>query len=110
LILPKGDAKLFNFFSVLCILLALALLEPVAAAAAGLKFTSSEKAVRQLYERWCKHFKVGASKKRRSTASPTSTRRCTASRPVLFELQTSLCDSTVSRTRDGQNLKRAGVA
>ncbi|PAN35389.1 hypothetical protein PAHAL_6G205100 [Panicum hallii] len=46
--------------AVLGILLALALLEPTAAA--GLKFTThdlrSEKAVRQLYERWCKHFKV----------------------------------------------------
>nr|QQY00269.1 putative ervatamin C-like protein [Hordeum roshevitzii] len=46
--------------AVLGILLALALLEPVAAA--GLKFTThdlrSEKAVRQLYERWCNHFKV----------------------------------------------------
>ncbi|TKW07952.1 hypothetical protein SEVIR_7G340460v4 [Setaria viridis] len=42
------------------VLLALTLLEP--AAAAGLKFTThdlrSEKALRQLYERWCKHFKV----------------------------------------------------
>jgi KDEL-tailed cysteine endopeptidase len=56
LILPSGDAKLFNIFSVLRILLALALLEP--ATAAGLKFTSSEKVVRQLYKRWCKHFKV----------------------------------------------------
>nr|QLH02061.1 ervatamin-C-like protein [Hordeum bogdanii] len=46
--------------AVLGILLALALLEPVAAD--GLKFTThdlrSEKAVRQLYERWCNHFKV----------------------------------------------------
>jgi KDEL-tailed cysteine endopeptidase len=60
LILPNGDVKLLYVFSVLDILLALALLEPVAAA--DPKFTThdlrSEKAVRQLYERWCKHFKV----------------------------------------------------